>query len=144
MIQKSIADFNWKRVFSSNSVNEKVFFFCETLKNIFSNYIPNRRIKIDYRKPKPMTPKILAALKKRSKLSKKYYANPSMINKEELNSYSKYCSEIISDTKDKFLKNLSVKLEDTNTSAKSYWSIKNYFLNNRKFLLYHRFCLMLL
>ena len=38
-----------------------------------------------------MNPSILAALKNRSKLSKKYYVNPSMINKEELNSYSKYC-----------------------------------------------------
>ena len=45
----------------------------------------NRRIKIDYRKPKWMTPKPLAALKKKSKLSKNYYANPSMINKEQLN-----------------------------------------------------------
>ena len=58
---------------------------------------------------------ILAALKKRSKLSKKYYANPTMISKEELNSYSKYCSEIIIDAKDKFLNNLSLKLDDPNT-----------------------------
>ena len=50
-----------------------------------------------------MTPKISAALKKRSKLSKKYYANPSISNKEELNSCAKYCSEIITDAKDKFL-----------------------------------------
>ena len=80
MIQKAIIDFNWKRAFSNNSVNENVFFFFGTLKALFSNYIPNRRIKIDYRKPKWMTPKILAALKKRSKLWKKYYANSSMIN----------------------------------------------------------------
>ena len=44
----------------------------------------NRRIKIDYRKPKWMAPKTLAALKKKSKLSKNYYANPSVINKEQL------------------------------------------------------------
>ena len=79
-----------------------------------------------------MTPKMLAALKKRSKLLKKYYANLTMINKEELNSYSKYCSEIIIDAKDKFLNNLSVKFDDPNTSSKSYWTIMNNFLNNKK------------
>ena len=52
MIQKAITNFNWKRAFSNSSVNENVRFFGDTLKNIFSNYIPNRRIKIDYRKPK--------------------------------------------------------------------------------------------
>ena len=90
MIQKAITNFNWKRAFSDSSVNEKIRFFSENLKNMFGNcnYIPNRRIKIDYRKPKWMTPKILTSLKKRTKLSKKYYANPSMITKEELNSYS--------------------------------------------------------
>ena len=50
-----------------------------------------------------MTPKMFASLKKISKLSKKYYANPSMVNKEYLNSYSKYCTEIITDAKDKFV-----------------------------------------
>ena len=50
-----------------------------------------------------MTPKILAALQKRPKLSKKHYANPPMINKEELSSYSKYCSAKITDAKNKWL-----------------------------------------
>ena len=73
----------------------------------------------------------MAALKKRLKLWKKSCANPSMINKEELNSYSKYWSEIITDAKDKFLNRLSVKLDDPNTSAKSYWSIINNFLQQK-------------
>ena len=65
MIQKAIIALNWKWAFSNNSVNENVF--CETLKNLSTSCIHNRRIKIDYRKPKWMTPKILAPLKKRSK-----------------------------------------------------------------------------
>ena len=64
MIQKAIINFNWERTFSNSSVNEDVRFFGETLKNIFCNYIPNRKIKFDYSKPKWMTPKILVALKK--------------------------------------------------------------------------------
>ena len=81
----------------------KLFVFGEPLKNVFRNYIRNRRIKIDYRKAKCITPKILAALKKRSKLSEKCYANPSLINKEKLNTNLKYCSETIIDARDKFL-----------------------------------------
>ena len=41
-----------------------------------------------------------------------------MINKEQLGSYSKYCSEIIIDGKDKFLNRLSMKLNYPNTSVK--------------------------
>ena len=55
-----------------------------------------------------------------------------MINKEELNSYSKYCSQIITNAKNKFLNRLIVKLDGLNTSVKSYWSIINNFLNNKK------------
>ena len=58
---------------------------------------------------------------KRLKLSKKYHANPSVINKEQLNTYSKYCSQMIIDAKDKFLNRLSVRLNDPNTSTKSYF-----------------------
>ena len=52
MIQKAIIDFSWKQVFSNNSVNENVRFFAKTLKNRFSYYIPNGRVKINYKKPK--------------------------------------------------------------------------------------------
>ena len=54
-----------------------------------------------------------------------------MVNKEEPNSYPKYCTEIVTDTKDKFLNRLRVKLDDPNISAKSYSSIINNFLNNK-------------
>lgn len=49
----------------------KMLFLCETLKNISSNYILIKKRKNDYRKPKWMTTKILAALKKSSKTLKK-------------------------------------------------------------------------
>ena len=42
MIQKAKIGFNCKWAFSNNSVNKNV---SQTLKNILSNYIPNRRIK---------------------------------------------------------------------------------------------------
>ena len=54
----------------------------------------------------------------------------SMINKDQLNTYSKYCSKIITDAKDMFLKRQSVNLDDPNTSVKPSWFIINSFLNN--------------
>ena len=68
MIQRAITNFNWRRAISDSSVNENIQFFGDNLKNIFSSYIPNRRIKIDYSEPKWMTPKIFASVKKRPKL----------------------------------------------------------------------------
>ena len=66
MIQKAITNFNWKLAVTNSSVNQNVRFFGESLKDIFSNCLLNRRIKID-RKLKWVTPKILVTLKKRSK-----------------------------------------------------------------------------
>ena len=59
--------------------------------------MPYGRIKMGYRKPKWIALKILAALKKISKLPKKYNMNPSTISKEQLTRYSKYCSAIVID-----------------------------------------------
>ena len=65
-----------------------------------------------------------------------------MINKEQLNTYSKYCSEIIINATDRFLTDLSVKLDDPNTSAESNRSIINNFLSNKKVPTIQPLCLM--
>ena len=48
-IKKAVANFNWKRAFENLSVDEKVELLNETLLNINRNYIPNKKIKCDYR-----------------------------------------------------------------------------------------------
>ena len=74
-IQKAILGFNWRKVFESLSVDSKVDLLNETLLNIFRNYIPNKKIKCDYRQPPWMTDDIKKSLKERSKLTKTYYKN---------------------------------------------------------------------
>ena len=74
-IQKAILDFNWRKAFESLSVDSKVDLLNETLLNIFRNYIPNKKIKCDYRQPPWMTDDIKKSLKERSKLTKTYYKN---------------------------------------------------------------------
>ena len=59
-----------RKAFESLSVDSKVDLLNETLLNIFRNYIPNKKIKYDYRQPPWMTDDIKKYLKERSKLTK--------------------------------------------------------------------------
>ena len=43
-IRKALKQFSWDRSFKNLSVNEMVFLFNRTIKNIFSNYIPHETI----------------------------------------------------------------------------------------------------
>ena len=74
-IKKAVSNFNWNRAFENLSVDEKVELLNETLLNIFRNYIPNKKIKCDYRQPPWMTDNIKKSLKQRSKLTKIFYKN---------------------------------------------------------------------
>ena len=73
-IKEAVSNFNWNRAFKNLSVDEKVELLNETL-NIFRNYIPNKKIKCDYRQPPWMTDNIKKSLKQRSKLTKIFYKN---------------------------------------------------------------------
>ena len=48
MAQRADIDFNSKRTFNGNFVN--IPFICKILKNIFTIYLPKKRIRIDYTK----------------------------------------------------------------------------------------------
>ena len=50
IIQNAITDFDRKHTFSNNSANDNVCFFCENLKDIFSNYMAHRTM--GYKKSK--------------------------------------------------------------------------------------------
>ena len=74
-IKKAISNFNWHNAFKDLSIDEKVVLLNETLLNIFRNYIPNKKIKCDYRQPPWMTDKIRTLLRDRYKLTKMFYKN---------------------------------------------------------------------
>ena len=75
ILKKAVSNFNWNRAFKNLSVDEKVELLNETLLNVFRNYIPNKKIKCDYRQPPWMTDNIKKSLKQRSKLTKIFYKN---------------------------------------------------------------------
>ena len=68
-IKTEISNFDWNKAFENLSVDEKVEFLNKTLLNIFRNYIPNKKIKCDYRQPPWMTDKIKKSLKERCNLT---------------------------------------------------------------------------
>ena len=132
-IKKAVANLNWKRAFENLSVDEKVELLNETLLNIFRNYIPNKKIKCDYRQPPWMTDDIKKSLKQRSKLTKYFYKNGQR-NSDHVKvlQKSEECTNLISEAKKNYILKMTSKLEDSNTAPKTYWSILNRFLYNKK------------
>ena len=75
--------------------------------------------------------KITSYLKKRSKLAKKYYNNPTSHSKDLLVNTITKCSRLIMGAKEKNVFQLIAQLEGPNTASKTFWSILNRFLQKR-------------
>ena len=124
-IRKAIKMVDWQFTFLNKDTHEQVSIFNEILMNIFSNYIPHKYVTIDDRDPPWMTEKI----KNKINLKKSLYKSNKFI---ELQKLSTEISTLISNRKEKYYHNLSLKLNDPKTSAKTYWSILKCFYNNSK------------
>ena len=104
-----------------------------TLINTFRNYIPNKKIKFKYGEALWINKNIKVALRKRFRLTKRYYVNGQVQSDFKLlPSHSKKCTEIILSAKNEYMLRMSKKLNDSLNAPKSYWSICNWFLNNIK------------
>ena len=78
-----------------------------------------------------MNPKIISFQRNRSKLTQRYYSNPTEENKNLLTAKSDECSNMITDAKERYINKLSKKLDDPVTMPKAYWSILNIFFDNK-------------
>ena len=93
--------------------------------NIFSNYFPSKYITVDDKDPPWMT----GAIKNKINLKKPLSRSKNFIGLQNL---AVEISELISVRKEEYYNNLSKKLNDPNTSAKTYWSIlKSFYKGNR-------------
>ena len=132
-INKAISNFDWNKAFENLSVDEKVYFLNKTLLNIFRNYIPNKKNKCDYRQPPWMTDNIKKSLKERCKLTKFFYKNGQRkIDHDKVLEKSEECSKQILEAKKNYILKMTKKLADSNTSPKTYWTILNRLLYNKK------------
>ena len=115
-IRKAIKRVDWQFMFSNKNIHEQVAMFNDILMNIFSNYIPSKYVTINDRDPPWMTEKIKNKISLKRSLSKSNrFSEVQMLSTE--------ISMLILETKEKYYRNLSVKLNDPKTYAKTYWSI---------------------
>ena len=132
-IKKAISNFDWNKAFENLSVDGKVDFLNKTLLNIFRNYIPNKKIKCDYRQPPGMTDNIKKSLKERCKLTKFFYKNGQRkTDHDKVLEKFEECTKQILEAKKNYILKMTKKLADSNTSPKTYWTILNRLLYNKK------------
>ena len=74
-IQQSVSGIDWNFIFQEKTVNQKVNILNGCLLNVFHNFIPNKKIKFNYKDPPWMTEIVKSKLRERSNLVKRYYKN---------------------------------------------------------------------
>ena len=111
-------------------MDSKVDLLNKTLLNIFWNYIPNKKIKCDYRQPPWMANNIKRSLKERSKLTKCYYNNGQ--KKTDYEKLLEKSSEEILEPKNNYILKMTAKLQDPKTAAKTHWAILSRLLYKKK------------
>ena len=79
--------------------------------NIFENFIPHKTKKFDYKTPEWMNSMVIYSLKKRKKLAKIFYKNPSDYNKNALFDQANKCTELILQSKSNNIAKMSAKLD---------------------------------
>ena len=125
-MRKEIKMVYWHFMFMNKAVHEQVVTFNTILMNIFSNYIPNKYMVINDKELSWMTKTI------KDKKNLYIYKSKNFI---ELHNLEFDISEMISIRKDEYHDNLSKKLNNLNTSVKTYWSILKSFYKGTKVLL---------
>ena len=97
--------------------------------------IPNKKVKFENGEAPWINKNIKAALSKRYSLTKRYYVNDQVQSDYNLLlNHSKKCRGMILCAKNEHTMRMSKNLNDPSTAAKSYWSILNWLLNNKKIL----------
>ena len=67
--------------------------------------------------------------------------NPTVSNKEALGIQSQERTSLTNESKGRYIAKMGAKLDQPKSVPKSYWSIINKFLSNKKFLSYYLFLL---
>ena len=130
-LKRCMTSFPWQQHLSiNNDPNWQVKTFTDTLLNIMSNFIPNEIKTIVPRDPPWITKPLKTLLKRKNRLYKNYKRHGYKQNdKERLDIFRIECQKAVETAKSSYLMKLGNKLNDINTSPKSYWKIINRVLN---------------
>ena len=122
-----MTSFPWRQHLNINTdPNWQVKTFTDILLNIMSNYVPNE-IKIFVPRDPPWVTKALKTmLNRKNRLFKSYQRHGYKIeDKTRLDAFRIECQQAVESAKLAYLTNLGNKVNDPNTSQKSYWKIIN-------------------
>ena len=84
LIQRAIEEFSWEKSFRNLSINEMVFLFNNSIKNIFSNFILHETVTCDDRNPLWINNNTKQLIQEKSDTYKSYILNdknPQILHK---------------------------------------------------------------
>ena len=122
-----------EKAFSNTNINEKVSLFNKTILNILNNYIPHETIICDDKDPPWFNSRIKSLIENKNKIRKNYQrfkSSSQLLSKLHL-LHEQLCL-LISKSKQNFYSRVASKLTNVQRNSKTYWSLLNRFLNNRK------------
>ena len=121
------------KVFCQLDINDKVYLFNETIKNILSNFRPHEAITFDGRDPPWINSQVKHLINEKNAIYKNYLKNnKSNLSFETFQSFRSQLSSLIASLKKKYYSKVAKRLLDYSASTKTYWSILKTFLNNKK------------
>ena len=113
--------------------NWQIRTFTKLFLNIMSNFIPNETKRIIPRDPPWLTKPLKTMLNRKNRLFKNYKSHGYKLEDEvRLDNFRKECQETVETAKLTYLTNMGEKLNNPNTSQKSYWNIINKVMNKCK------------
>ena len=122
-----MTSFPWRLYLSINTdPNWQVKTFTDIFLNIMSNFIPNEIKRFVPRDPPWITKALKTMLNKKNRLFKNYKRHE---DKVRLDTFRIGCQQDVESAKLAYLTNLGNKVNDPNTSQKSYWKIINRVMN---------------
>ena len=133
LLRSAIKGFEWERAFSNTSVNEKVDIFNRTILNILSNFISHEITVCDGKDPPWFSSRIKTLIQEKNTTYKIYCHNkdnPDLIYR--LQFLLERLSTSTKSSKERYYARIANRLNNTQKSTKSYWSLLKIFLNNKK------------
>ena len=131
-IKRVVNEFPWERSFANLDINDKVYLFNETIKDILSNFIPHETTTFDDRDPSWINSHVKHLSNGKNGVYKNYLKNKK--SNQSFNMFQPFQSQLrslIANLKNKCYSKVAKRLLDPRTSTKTYWPMVKKCLNNK-------------
>ena len=132
-IKRAIEQFPWEKSFRNLRINEMVYLFNKTIKNILSNYIPHEAITCDVRDPPWINNKIQQLIQEINNTCRIcILSNKNIQIFKKVKHLQNLLKLLTESNKQRYYLRISKKLMDPVTGVKTNWSILILLLINKK------------